>query len=99
MSELADALGVSPRQLQRDFLACTGMTPIRYINLMRLSEANFLLAETQLPIAEIATALGYVSPTHFSAVFRQVYNCSPRDVRESSRLSMNNGKSDDTKFG
>jgi AraC-like DNA-binding protein len=53
---------------------------------MRLSEANLLLAETRLPISEIAAQLGYTSPGHFSAAFRRAYDCSPRDVREPSRL-------------
>jgi transcriptional regulator GlxA family with amidase domain len=86
LAQLAHSLGISVRQLQRDFLACTGMTPIRYVNLMRLSEANLLLAETRLPISEIAAQLGYTSPGHFSAAFRRAYDCSPRDVREPSRL-------------
>lgn len=86
LEQIACALGISVRQLQRDFLACTGMTPIRYVNLMRLSEANLLLAETSLPVNEIATQLGYASPGHFSAAFKRAYNCSPRDVREPTRL-------------
>jgi AraC-like DNA-binding protein len=83
LSEIAGDLHVSPRQLQRDFLAFTGLTPIRYLNVVRMSEANSLLAETSIPIAEIAALLGYVSQAHFSAAFRQAYHCSPRQVRES----------------
>ncbi len=82
LAEIAAGLSVSPRQVQRDFLACAGMTPMRYLATMRLSEANFLLAETALPIAEIARTLGYTTPAHFSAAFRQLYHCSPRQVRE-----------------
>ena len=78
---LAATLNVSPRQLQRDFLACTGLTPRRYLNIMRLSEANALLADTSVPIAASAARLGYVSQAHFSAAFRQIYHCSPREVR------------------
>lgn len=81
LSVLAAALNVSPRQLQRDFLACTGLTPRRYLNIMRLSEANALLADTSVPIAKIAAQLGYVSQTHFSTAFRQIYQCSPREAR------------------
>lgn len=81
LHELATALNVGPRQLQRDFLACTGLTPRRFLNIMRLSEANALLADTSLPIATIAAQLGYVSQTHFSTAFKQVYQCSPREVR------------------
>jgi AraC-like DNA-binding protein len=85
LSQIAGDLNVSPRQLQRDFLGFTGLTPIRYLNVVRMSEANSLLAETSLPIAEIAALLGYVSQAHFSAAFRQAYHCSPREVRESFR--------------
>jgi AraC-like DNA-binding protein len=82
LCQIAVDLNVSPRQLQRDFVAFTGLTPIRYLNLVRLSEANTLLARSALPIAEVAALLGYASPTHFSAAFRQVYGCSPRQVRQ-----------------
>jgi AraC-like DNA-binding protein len=82
LSQIAGDLNVSPRQLQRDFRAFTGLTPMRYLNVVRMSEANSLLAETSMPIAQIAALLGYVSQAHFSAAFRQAYHCSPRDVRE-----------------
>jgi AraC-like DNA-binding protein len=81
LEEIAAALSISQRQLQRDFLICSGMTPMRYLNTMRLSEANFLLAETALPVGAIAAQLGYPSPAAFSAAFRQHYGCSPRQVR------------------
>jgi AraC-like DNA-binding protein len=81
LSQIAGELNVSPRQLQRDFLAFTGLTPIRYLNVVRISEANRLLGETSIPIAQIAALLGYTSQAHFSAAFRQAYHCSPRQVR------------------
>jgi AraC-like DNA-binding protein len=82
LTQIAGDLNVSPRQLQRDFRAFTGLTPMRYLNVVRMSEANSLLAETSMPIAQIAALLGYVSQAHFSAAFRQAYYCSPREVRE-----------------
>ncbi|KAB8142261.1 helix-turn-helix transcriptional regulator [Chloroflexia bacterium SDU3-3] len=85
IAKIAESLSVSPRQLQRDFLTYTGLSPLRFFNLMRLSEANFLLAETALPVSTIATSLGYVSVTHFSTAFRQIYHCSPREVRRELR--------------
>ncbi|HEU5104067.1 MAG TPA: AraC family transcriptional regulator [Roseiflexaceae bacterium] len=82
LSQIAADLNLSPRQLQRDFVACTGLTPIRYLNVVRMSEANSLLAETSIPIAEIAALLGYASQAHFSTAFRQAYDCSPSEVRK-----------------
>jgi len=87
LRRVAAGLNVSMRQLQRDFVAVTGLTPLRYRNLIRLSEANTLLAETSLPIAAIAEQLGYPSLANFSAAFRQAYDCTPRQVRESAALS------------
>ncbi len=81
LGQLAEMLSVSPRQLQRDFIACAGLTPRGYLNLIRLSEANTLLAETSLPVATIAARLGYVSQTHFSTAFKALYHCSPREFR------------------
>lgn len=85
LQQIADDLNVSARQLQRDFLAITGLTPIRYLNLVRLSEANSLLAESTIAISEVAALLGYASQNHFSSAFRQAYHCSPRQVREAQR--------------
>jgi AraC-like DNA-binding protein len=85
LSQIAADLNLSPRQLQRDFMAFTGLTPIRYLNVVRMSEANSLLAETSIPIAEIAALLGYASQAHFSTAFRQAYDCSPSEVRRLER--------------
>lgn len=82
ISQLASTLHISPRQLQRDFLACTGLSPLSYLQMLRLSEANMLLASTNLPIGTIASRLGYASAAHFSAAFRRLYDCTPRQIRE-----------------
>lgn len=82
ISAIADALHISPRQLQRDFLACTGLSPVAYLQMLRLSEANMLLASTTLPIGTIAARLGYANAAHFSAAFRRLYHCTPSQIRE-----------------
>jgi len=79
---IAAALHISPRQLQRDFLACTGLSPVAYLQMLRLSEANMLLASTTLPIGTIAARLGYANAAHFSAAFRRLYHCTPSQIRE-----------------
>ena len=82
IAAIAAALHISPRQLQRDFVACTGLGPQACGQIMRLSEACALLAGTTLPIGTIATRLGYVNAAHFSAAFRRLYHCTPRQIRE-----------------
>lgn len=82
ISAIAAALHISPRQLQRDFLACTGLSPVAYLQMLRLSEANMLLASTTLPIGTVAARLGYANAAHFSAAFRRLYHCTPSQIRE-----------------
>jgi AraC family transcriptional regulator of adaptative response / methylphosphotriester-DNA alkyltransferase methyltransferase len=82
ISAIAAALHISPRQLQRDFLACTGLSPVAYGQMLRLSEANMLLASTTLPIGTVAARLGYANAAHFSAAFRRLYHCTPSQIRE-----------------
>ena len=40
-------------------------------------KAKKLLAETDLPVAEISAAVGYVSPAHFSHQFKKITGCAP----------------------
>lgn len=85
ISWLAHKLGCSPRYVQRAF-AEVGLTPLDYLWRRRAERA---FGELSAPadirsISEIAFALGFSSSAHFSRVFRQHFECSPRDVRLSA---------------
>jgi AraC family carnitine catabolism transcriptional activator len=82
IDEVAARLGQSPRQLERLFARALGMPPKRYYDLIRLRRAQKLIAETDLPITEIALQCGYLSPTQFSAQFKRAFGTSPRRHRQ-----------------
>ena len=47
----------------------------------RLHQAEYLLVNTSLPIADIALSVGYENTSYFHRIFRQTYGISPREWR------------------
>ncbi len=58
LSALATALGVSPRSLTRAFTAATGLTPLKYQQILRLERAE-ALAQQGWPQEPAARAVGF----------------------------------------
>ncbi len=78
---LARYVGLSRRQLERLFRKHLGRTPAQYYLELRLERARHLLYQTDLPIMSIACACGFVSASHFSTCYRQMYGRTPRAER------------------
>lgn len=76
----ADAAGMSLRTLQRR-LAESGLTYTGLVSASRLRLAKSWLTESAMPIAEIATLLGYNEPTNFARAFRRQTGISPVGYR------------------
>ncbi|APO94487.1 DNA-3-methyladenine glycosylase 2 family protein [Xanthomonas vesicatoria] len=79
---LADAVGVSARQLQRQFVQQLGATPIQVHGTRRLLLAKQLLTETALPVTEVALAAGFNSLRRFNAAFLQGCGMPPSALRK-----------------
>lgn len=78
---LAQRVGLSPSRFAHLFRAETGSAVIETVLEARMKEAQKLLELTQSPISEIAYALGFSSPQHFSNQFARRYGASPRRYR------------------
>lgn len=70
-------LNLSRRQIERLFQRYLSMTPVRYMNDLRLARGRALLAETDMKVTDVAVACGYASTSHFSKSFRKKYGVSP----------------------
>ncbi len=78
---LAAAVDTSPRHLRRLFLSSTGATPMAVHGTRRLLLARQLLAETSLPITQVALASGFKSLRRFNAAFRDSNGMPPASIR------------------
>ncbi len=78
---LADRLGVSDRHLRRIFDAQFGVAPMQYLQTHRLLAAKQLLADTDLPIHQVALASGFASVRRFNAAFLAHYRLNPTALR------------------
>lgn len=79
--EYARALRVSEARLRQSCLRATGHPPIRLVHARALLEAKRKLVYTQLPVAEIAYALGFSDPAYFTRFFTSRAGISPRAYR------------------
>ena len=59
-----------------------GITPTDFIRNVRLKRAAQLLANTQLPINEIADRVGFITARNFSTQFKKMYGVTPSEYRE-----------------
>lgn len=83
VSDLADAAGYSRSHFGRRFRESEGISPSEFLRNERMASAAQLLADTDLPIAEIAVRAGYPDPSYFTKVFRRVYGVPPKAFRQS----------------
>ena len=81
LQKLADALFINGSYLLRTFKRNTGMTPLSYHHQIRCSKAKELLIQTDRTISEIGEAVGFVSSSHFSHIFRKTEGCTPSEYR------------------
>lgn len=77
LGALTRDLGVSRRQIERLFRTHLNTTPKRYLQDLRLHRARILLAETDMPVVEVAIACGYETAGNFSKRFREAFGMSP----------------------
>jgi transcriptional regulator GlxA family with amidase domain len=87
LNEIAEAVGLSPRQLERLFKQRLGKKPSRYYLELRLQRARLLLQQTSMSVIQVAVASGFSSASHFARCYRDFFNRSPRAERsELSRI-------------
>jgi len=74
---LADAIGISRVHLHRKIKEITGLTARDFLKNIKMKQASYLLTDKSLTISEIAYAVGYSNPAHFSSSFKAFYGISP----------------------
>ena len=85
VEDMAKHIGISRTECFRCFQRILKKTPMEYVTEYRLSMSSALLLNTQRPVADIAEACGFQSPSYFGKLFREAYGKTPKDYRKDSR--------------
>ncbi len=81
VTEIANRLNFSRRQLERLFSLELGISPMAAYLTLRVHYAKSLLEASDLQVAEIGFRCGFSNAGHFSRVFRQYTGTTPTNVR------------------
>ncbi|RZI97286.1 MAG: DNA-3-methyladenine glycosylase 2 family protein [Variovorax sp.] len=84
-ARIAARLGVSDRHLRRIFETQFGVSPLQYLQTRRLLAAKQLIADTRLPMTQVALASGFASVRRFNAAFVAHYKLNPSALRRGGR--------------
>ncbi len=79
---LADRLGYSVRQVERQLLAELGAGPLALARAQRAQTARLLIETTTLPMGDVAFAAGFASIRTFNDAVRSVFALSPSQLRD-----------------
>lgn len=81
-AELCSLLNITPQHLARITRACVGMTPIEYINHIRIDKARSYLGFTNLNASEIAKNCGFENNNYFWRTFKKKTGLTPGEYRK-----------------
>lgn len=80
INDVASYTGISERYLRKLFSHHLNLSPLDYLNQIRINKSIELLRNTELSIKEICFLCGFQSPQYFSRIFKQQMGISPREV-------------------
>lgn len=82
ISELAEHCGLNRSYMTKCFTQDTGVSPKEYLMQYRMTKAKELLANAEVPVSNVAYAVGYSDPLAFSKMFKKQEGLSPSEYRE-----------------
>jgi AraC family transcriptional regulator, arabinose operon regulatory protein len=79
--DLARAVNLSPSRFTLLFRAQTGVSPLQYLQHLRMNEARMLIQSTFLSVKEIMAKVGFNDPSHFTRSFARHHGVAPSRLR------------------
>ena len=86
VTQLAERVGLSRRQLLRLFRRETGKTPGEILMHRRLERAQSLILHSHLPIVAISSAVGFCSQSHLTSSYKKYFGITPAEHRRNHQM-------------
>lgn len=83
--DMARLCMMSPFRFSRAFREAFGVTFREYVMRMRLTEAARLLENPQVPVTQVACAVGFNDMSHFSRLFKREFGVAPSAAQSAFR--------------
>lgn len=93
---LAELCHLSPTHFRRVFQSVMRVSPLAYLNTIRIINACNLLQNTNHTILSIAEMTGFSTLSNFNRHFSQIMNLSPREYRKQMRKGKKTGATPST---
>lgn len=77
LETLSNLVGLTPTSYSRSFKKAKNMSPVEYLNQIRIESAKRLLEQTGYTVKAAASAVGIGSEFHFSRMFKKTVGLSP----------------------
>jgi transcriptional regulator GlxA family with amidase domain len=86
LEEMIRRAGLAERTFKRRFTAATGLSPIAYVQRLRIEDAKRRLERTEAPVDDISWQVGYEEPAFFRRLFKRVTGLAPGAYRRRFRI-------------
>jgi len=98
VAELAAQMGYNESYFSTFFKECTGFSPSKYINILKVEKAKEMMLYTSWTFTHISEALGYESIHYFSKVFKQITGTAPSSYMNKAKINMTFNVIKDSEF-
>ena len=86
VDEMIKRSRLAERTFKRRFTSATGVTPIAYVQRLRMEDAKRRLERTDAPIDQISWQVGYEDPAFFRRLFKRTTGLAPGAYRKRFRI-------------
>lgn len=86
LEEMIRRTGLTERTFKRRFKSATGLSPLAYVQRLRIEDAKRRLERTEVSVDEISWQVGYEEPAFFRRLFKRVTGLAPGTYRRRFKI-------------